>query len=517
MTETTARPVFVLGDSRTGTMTLHKFFQSAGFNSVHYFFKESGVTEPAHVDYASNWDRLRAFIDGSGYTAFTDYPTRTFYRDLFATYPDARFILTTRRDVATWQRSMREFFSKFDIKIDLDKLTVAHTEINEGIRTLAAETGAPFLEICIDDDAGANGQAVSRLLGLDTPMALGHENRTAAYDRRLWSSRLSLYNTNEPDFLAYVKRLTQSSKAMLSEHGWVYLINDSSDFLDYCYGARTWSQAACDNARAALQTRHDTLAAQGITYLKFAVPEKQIVYPQFLPKIFDGKDVSDQRPARLLQDMDLPCFDYPRDVLTDARSHGHVYFRGDSHTNWLGAWFLYHHVVETLNRRLGQAARTRAPIRLAELEPSLASYGGDLFTQLDPEARQHFDGPWKDVALGDKIEYLTRYQLPDGAAKAVRQPVDQGLLDLLGERETFRFSNPDTRLPRAVIFRDSTSDFMVDLLAEHFSESLFIWHKGQVYEDVIAQEKPDVVLHIMAERFLVQYEKTAPFATLGLG
>ena len=70
MTETTARPVFVLGDSRTGTMTLHKFFQSAGFNSVHYFFKESGVTEPAHVDYAGNWDRLRAFIDGSGAVFF---------------------------------------------------------------------------------------------------------------------------------------------------------------------------------------------------------------------------------------------------------------------------------------------------------------------------------------------------------------------------------------------------------------------------------------------------------------
>lgn len=519
MTETTASRVFVLGDSRTGTMTLHKFLQSAGFQSVHYFFKESGVTEPAHAEYDANWLRLRDFIDNSGFTAFTDYPIRTFYRDLFANYPDAYFILNTRKDVETWQRSMREFFSKFDIKIDLDKLTNSYLQINEAIRVLAAETGAKFLEICIDDDAAANGTAVSEFLGLDTPMSLGHENSTAAYDRRLWSSRLTLYNTTDDDFLEYVKRLTQSTKAMLSEYGWVYLINDSSDFLDYCYGAKVWSEAACDNARHVLQTRQEALAGQGITYLKFAVPEKQVVYPQFLPKIFQDKPISDDRPAMRMKALGVECFDYPQDVLSDARSYGHIYFRGDSHTNWLGAYILYHHIAETLNRQLTGAGtkKRRGILKLAELTPSLAAYGGDLYTQLDPDARQQFDGPWQDVALGDKIEYLTRYILPETKARAVRQPVEQELLDLLGERETFRFSHPDKRLPRAVIFRDSTSDFMVDLLAEHFSESLFIWHKGRVYDDVIAREKPDVVLHIMAERFLIQYENATPFNTLGIG
>ncbi|WP_161492584.1 hypothetical protein [Pseudophaeobacter leonis] len=51
--------IFVLGDSRTGTTTLHKFIKTAGLKSVHYFFKESGVTEPAHVEYEVNWERLK--------------------------------------------------------------------------------------------------------------------------------------------------------------------------------------------------------------------------------------------------------------------------------------------------------------------------------------------------------------------------------------------------------------------------------------------------------------------------
>lgn len=512
--------IFVLGDSRTGTMTLHKFLQSAGFRSIHYFFKESGVTEPAHADYDANWARFRAFIDGGKYDAFTDYPTRTFYRDLFAEYPDARFILTTRKDVDTWRTSMETFFSKFGMNINIDKLTGSYLRINDAVRDLAAETGAPFLEICIDDDGGDNSAALSEFLDLDAPAELGHENSTAAYDNRLWSSRLTLYNTSAEDFLGYVKRVTQSSKAMLSEYGWVYLINDSSAFLDYCYGAKIWPPAARANAKTALTRRHKELGARGITYLKFAVPEKQIVYPQFLPKIFHDKPVSDDRPAMAMRAMEIDCFSYPFDVLRDARAYGHIYFRGDSHTNWLGAYFLYHHIIDTLNRTLGdQSGHTRrTPLPLSDLKPSLASYGGDLFTQLDPEALRHFSGPWQALAFdNNQIEYLVRYLLPEEDRKAVRQPVEEDLLELLGERETFRFSHPNKKLPRAVIFRDSTSDFMIDLLAEHFSESLFIWHKGRVYDDVIAREKPDVVLHIMAERFLTQYETAPAFSILGIG
>ncbi|MEM7741332.1 MAG: FkbM family methyltransferase, partial [Pseudomonadota bacterium] len=83
------QPVFILGDSRTGTTSLHRFLQSAGYNSIHYYFTESGVTEPAHLDRENNWEKLRAFIDTSEYDAFSDYPTRTFFRELMEAYTDA--------------------------------------------------------------------------------------------------------------------------------------------------------------------------------------------------------------------------------------------------------------------------------------------------------------------------------------------------------------------------------------------------------------------------------------------
>jgi len=506
-----SRKVFVLGDSRTGTMTIHKFLKCAGFTSIHYSFKESGVSEPAHVDFENNWKKLQTFIDDGGYEAFSDYPIRTFYRQLFHAYPDAHYILTTRKDVGTWQRSMLGFFSKFNIEINIDALTNAYETLNESIRC----------NICIDDNAEKNGGILSEFLGLDEPMSLGWENSTAAYDNSLWSTRVTLFNTTSSDFLSYVKRITHPSKAMLSEYGWVYLINDNSDFLDYCYGQMKWGDERREKAIDTLQKRHADLAEKGITYLKFVVPEKLIVYPQYLPKIFEGHEITEDRPATNLVQGCKNFLNYPVAVLKDARSYGHVYFRGDSHANWLGAFFLYQHIIESLNSALDPTGHLRcAPHGLADFDASLASYAGDLFTQLDKEMQGFFNGAWRPLKLSgtasDRIEYMVRYVLSPTKRKAVRKPVEEDYLAALGERETFRYSHPNKKLPRAVIFRDSTADYLVEPLAEHFSESLFIWHKGLVYSDVIEREKPDVVLHLMAERFVANCHNFPVMAQLGI-
>lgn len=515
------RKVFVLGDSRTGTTTIHKFLKLAGFTSIHYFFSESGVSEPAHADFENNWVKLRKFIDEGGYDAFSDYPIRTFYRNLFETYPDASYILTTRKDVETWRRSMEGFFTKFKITINIDGLTSAYNKVNADIRRIAEAKGARLCDICIDDDAEKNGAILSEFLGLPEPMSLGWENSTSAYDNSLWSTRVTLFNTTSTDFLTYVKRITNPSKAMLSEYGWVYLINDSSDFLDYCYGYMSWGDKNREKAVATLSKRHADLRDQGITYLKFVVPEKPIIYPQYLPRIFEGHEISEDRPAVKLAEACKEFLSYPAPVLKDARSYGHVYFRGDSHANWLGAFFLYQHIIEKLNAALEKTDHWRSsPYLLADFDASLVSYAGDIFSQLDKEMRGFFDGAWRPLKLGDKandkVEYLVRYTLSPAKRKAVRKPVEDDYLAVLGERETFRYSHPNRKLPRAVIFRDSTADYLVEPLAEHFSESLFIWHKGQVYSDVIEREKPDVVLHLMAERFVVQYQNFPVMTTVGI-
>lgn len=510
------RKVFVLGDSRTGTTTLHKFLKLAGFKSIHYFFEQSGVEKPAHKDFEKNWNSLRTFIDSSGYVAFSDYPLRTFYERLFEAYPDAHYILSVRKDVKVWRDSMQGFFSKFNVTIDIDALEKLYLNINESIRRISAEGKFSFLEVCIDDDADENGRRLSEFLNLEAPLSLGWENKTESYDNRLWSTRVTLFDTGSDQVLDYVKRVTQTEKSMLSEHGWVFLINDSSKFMDYAFGNAQWTPEQADRASSTLMTRSQLLAELGADYFKFIVPEKAVVYSEYLPKVFSRCNMNENRPAKLLEGKQLPFVYYFESLLKDVRSLGQVYFRGDTHTNWFGAFFLYQAIVGAINDRISNKSgfKTSPPFALSQFRPFLASYGGDIFTQLDKESRAIFDGAWQQLNLGDKLEHLVGYELRAEYQKAKRLEVESDYLTNLGERETFRFSHPNKALPRAVIFRDSTADYLVEPLSQHFSESLFIWHKGFAYGDVVERERPDVVLHVMAERFLTQYTEVLPLANL---
>ncbi len=511
------RKIFVLGDSRTGTTTIHAFLKRAGLRSIHYFFKESGVTDPPHLEHAQNWNRLKDFIEDSGYDAFSDYPLRTFYVELFQQFPDALFILSTRKNIETWRNSMLNFFSKFNIELNIDALTDIHIRINSEIRSLAKSKNVQFCEICIDDDYVKNGALLSQFLELKDHLQFGHENSSSAYDPSVWSGRVALYNKDSADALQYVKDVTHPSKALLSEHGWVYLINDGSDFLDYFFGEKSWSASALNAAVQTMKDRAQWMTEQNISYIKIIVPEKVAVYPEYLPKVFSPQRIAESRPAILLSHS-CDFVHYPQDILLDAKSYGFLYFRGDSHANWLGAFFLYQEIVTLLSKIKFSRPVTRKPaFPLWAFKVELASYAGDLFVQLDPELKNHFSGAWEPLQLGgNKIEYLIKYTLADEHRKAKRLPVAQELLQLLGDRETFRYSHPDKSLPKAVIFRDSTSEYLVECLAEHFSESLFVWHKGMVYEDIVKSENPDLVLHIMAERFVVQYERFDVKSKIGL-
>jgi SGNH hydrolase-like domain, acetyltransferase AlgX len=270
-----------------------------------------------------------------------------------------------------------------------------------------------------------------------------------------------------------------------------------------------------DRAATILAKRRVALKQKNIEYLKFVVPEKAVVYPEFMPKVFSGKEPNTARPATKIAGKKLDNFQYLEDVLKDAKSFGQLYFRGDSHPNWLGSYFVYYSIVSRMNEVLGrQGFSVKAPMRLCDLEPFLASYGGDLFSQLDLEMKNLFNGAWGPLSLGDKLEHTVGLKIFGEKRKAKALDVDSAYADKITERKTFKFEGPNENLPRAVIFRDSTSDFLVDLLGEHFSNSIFIWHKGFVYQDVIDREKPDIVLHIMAERFLTQYEEVKPFYNL---
>ena len=178
MQEKSKKKVFVLGDSRTGTTSLHRLFLDYGFNSVHYFVDE--VNEIAKKDghEKHEYKHFKEFVDESGFNAFTDYPTRIYFRQLRRDYPDAFFILSLRQDSATWRKSMRRFFQdQPDILENMPHLAKVHAQVNNQIRK-SFSSAKRFIEICIDDGNEVNSPIISKFLQEDQEVELKKLNAT---------------------------------------------------------------------------------------------------------------------------------------------------------------------------------------------------------------------------------------------------------------------------------------------------------------------------------------------------
>lgn len=92
--------VFGIGLNKTGTTTLNYCLRSLGYRHLTHNAK-------ALTDWTQGRkDDVFALIDQ--YDSFDDWPYPLMYRELHARYPEAKFILTVRRDAKSWLRSLKK-------------------------------------------------------------------------------------------------------------------------------------------------------------------------------------------------------------------------------------------------------------------------------------------------------------------------------------------------------------------------------------------------------------------------
>jgi hypothetical protein len=249
-------------------------------------------------------------------------------------------------------------------------------------------------------------------------------------------------------------------------------------------------------------------------YLMFATPEKSAVYREWLPHGLDALASAEDRPASWLARAFPDVVHYPAARLDALKRLGLLYFRGDTHLNWLGAYHLYREAVGAV-RRAGVAIPPA--IDFGQLKATPAGFEGDLYVQVDADQRDplHADpdaGRWNDM-----LEVTLQFALRPGVAPAttVERPADH--VPHFRGRQVIVKEHADRSLPRALVFGDSTATHLIDFLAEHFSRSVYVWHDRDVTADFIEAERPDVILHFVAERFLAAYPTTPAVSRLDQG
>lgn len=274
-------------------------------------------------------------------------------------------------------------------------------------------------------------------------------------------------------------------EVVLGKDGWFYLNRDQS--IDDFAGQVTLTTQELEMIRINLEVRFAWMEDHHIPYVMAVAPNKETIYPEHMPSRLRNPG----RPTRLDQILSylkeyshLPILDL-RPPESQAKSLGTLYFKTDSHWNPLGAYVGYREILHALSK-------TRPSLRPKDLSEFDLQVKIDLGQDLA-----------NLMALTNSVEEETTLLIP----KTPRQAKILRPADLPEWQDKYISTHPDSKLPVAILLRDSFGDEMVPFLAEHFRRALYPRHTDNDF-DLILREKPDLVIEEYAERLFPAW--TAP-------
>ena len=213
---------------------------------------------------------------------------------------------------------------------------------------------------------------------------------------------------------------------------------------------------------------------------------KQSIYPNDLPLKYAKKHRPDKTMMSQLVDflskdtLIQAHFMDTRPVLQKAAktSNERLYCKNDLHWNAYGAFYAYYELLQKLSLK----HPIFKPIALEQFK---------VTRKLDKE------GDLARMLLMHNQAYRELFEFTTDDAPAFRMKTIYGqhLFPIYQTRIK------GSKLPKAVVFRDSFCQDMIQFLSLHFSEATYIW--DQEFNDVLLrEEKPDIVIQEVTEMFI---------------
>lgn len=290
-------------------------------------------------------------------------------------------------------------------------------------------------------------------------------------------------------FKVNVLGVSSSREVILGKDGWLFQPPDDSSLETY-RGARPLTPAQLAQWLRVIETRRAWLAARGIPYLFVIAPEKNSIYPDYMPDAMMRRP-SESRLDQLLSFMrehsEVKILDL-RPALGEARSRARLYHRTDTHWNDYGAFVGYQAII-------GELAKIDARLHpMAEADFEIYS---EKTKGLDLAAMLGLD----DVMTEEYIRMRSRKFAIESSGYT-----SNTLPRMVSERK-------ESGLPRLVMFRDSFSNYLIPFLNQHFSRAVYIWNNG-FDPQLIEAEHPDFVIQEMIERALLAEPPQDPLALM---
>ncbi len=243
--------------------------------------------------------------------------------------------------------------------------------------------------------------------------------------------------------------------------------------------------------RDLLRERTRMAAARGMTYLLVVAPDKQSIYPEYLPGYFPTPDQAARLgPTRLDQVLTFLTDRRLSDTVLDlrppllaAKAQGRLYSAHDSHWNMLGAEIAYRAILGRL-QALGVPVGT---------DPTPAAITAPV------RVRRADLGVTLGIRVSERAAALRTDLIPCGAPLPHPLPPGEALQEVPEPLFATRCPGKPGRL---LMFRDSFGVAMTPLLAQSFGEAVFVWDRPtpERLNRFIEQVQPTVIIDMRVER-----------------
>jgi hypothetical protein len=235
-----------------------------------------------------------------------------------------------------------------------------------------------------------------------------------------------------------------------------------------------------------LENKRNYLAKKGIKYLFVIAPDKLSIYPEFSPAGYENiyrKTNVDLLVEYLESNSNVDIIYLKNDFATIKYPDLPLYYKGDTHWNNLGGYFAYHKISKEASKHL----------------PNIKPRKIDDFVIIKRTG----------VGLGDHNLY-NMLSLPPPEDKFYKlipkKPYSYDITQQVNNKILI-YSNTDTSLPKALVFRDSMMNAIIPYLTDDFSQITYLWKKWNRETNIEAwlwKIKPDIVIEERAERYLIR-------------
>ncbi len=288
-------------------------------------------------------------------------------------------------------------------------------------------------------------------------------------------------------------RTSGFDNALAGRDGWLFYADDGS--VEDWVQEEPFPAEELADWETTLVKRRAFLERRGIPYLFVIAPDKQMVYPEFMPQSLKRLR-PDFRVDQLVAHMrravpDFEILDLREALSSTRRARGDeevLYHRFDTHWNDRGALVAY----QAMAARLRQWFPALVPLTRQDFDTDPAVPSGDRTSMLG--------------LMDEGKTAMPGLVLRRGAGYRVVAPARP---NAYGEDPILFVEHANKTLPTALVFRDSFGARLIPYLSEHFRRVEYYWQNELDYEE-IDRQRPDIVIQIFTARHFFTYGPYPP-------